>query len=237
MIVSNKIKFIALSKKHYDIVGKPTPAESMIPSWWKDMSPYTHGNKLIVESGQNNSSPKRCIPVRDAIVSGYTINLWTDVQVRSLSDSIYKPGLFWKSGIPVFEENTDASKMIQTPSGYCPTTFKFVNYWIITTPKGYSISAQSPAGYDNPLKVVPGIVDTDKYPSRLPFPMWIKEGYEGTLEKGTPLVQVLPFKRESWKSEFDFLEDDEFDVIEETTIKSKLSGFYVKNCWTKKEYK
>lgn len=234
--MSNKIKFTAYSKMHYDIIPSPEPAASIMPLWWKDMPLYGSGDKLIINNGINNVSGKRCMPMRDAITSGYIIKLWSDVQVVSLSDSEYIPSLNWRSNIPIFEQNTDASKLIKTPNGYYPITFKFLNYWIINTPKGYSTSFYSPVGYENPFKVVPGIVETDKFKTKLPLPMWIKEGFEGVIEKDTPMVQFTPFKRDDWSSSTDYLEDGKHNVLEEKTIRSKLTGYYIKNIWSKKTY-
>ena len=41
-----------------------------------------------------------------------------------------------------------------------------------------------------------GVVDTDKYISEVNFPaVWLTDNADVTLTPGTPLVQVIPFKR------------------------------------------
>jgi hypothetical protein len=44
-----------------------------------------------------------------------------------------------------------------------------------------------------------GVVDTDAYPLVVLFPFMMKNTFEGVIEKGTPVVQIIPFKREDWK--------------------------------------
>ena len=50
---------------------------------------------------------------------------------------------------------------------------------------------------DRPRASAQGIVDTDEYPSLIHFPFFATapDGFY-TLEKGTPLVQVIPFRRD-----------------------------------------
>ena len=50
---------------------------------------------------------------------------------------------------------------------------------------------------------MPGIVDTDTFPTEINFPIVINGDKYPTLEtilkKGTPYVQIIPFKRDKWK--------------------------------------
>ena len=51
------------------------------------------------------------------------------------------------------------------------------------------------------FKVLDGVVDTDTYYNNINFPfIWTGGSGEFVIPKGTPLVQVIPFRRES--SEF-----------------------------------
>lgn len=61
-----------------------------------------------------------------------------------------------------------------------------------------------PLGFnDLILHAVPAIVDTDINVQSFDLPMWIKQGYEGIIPKGTPLAQVIPFKRDNWSSSYE----------------------------------
>jgi hypothetical protein len=97
----------------------------------------------------------------------------------------------------------------------------------------------SPFGYgDLPFKAVPAIVDTDSSTLELVFPMWIKTGLDGIVEKGTPLIQISPFKRDDWDSTFDYYQNGEYyDIIEEKNFNSTMVGHYLKNHHSKKKFK
>ena len=241
--MSNKIIFTAVDEYANNVSMKPYPAYQSIPKWWKDMPPYNidkdnpTGKRLVIKDNANNGSPKKCTPMLDAITAGYIIPLWTDIQIRSISDTEYVPGIFWKARRDVFFPNTDASRMIEGPVGYYSATFKYINQWMIKTPRGYSVSMQQPAGYEqSPLKAIPSVLDTDKFNSHIPISFWIKDGFEGIVEKGTPLVQVVPFKREPWSAKYDSITAEEFHYNQERSIGITLLNGYVKNFWSKKSY-
>jgi hypothetical protein len=77
-------------------------------------------------------------------------------------------------------------------------------------------------------------MDTDIYGHSGSIPFSIKIGFEGIIPKGTPFLQMIPIKRESWKSVNSPIEEDEgVTAIPRTTIR----GFYRDNWWQKKDYK
>jgi hypothetical protein len=67
--------------------------------------------------------------------------------------------------------------------------------------------------------------------------MWIREGFEGIIEKGTPLVQITPFKRDNWESEFSYMNENEYKYLEDRNFNSYLKNHYVRKVWQKKKYK
>jgi hypothetical protein len=74
---------------------------------------------------------------------------------------------------------------------------KLHNYWTVRTSPGWScLFTPAINRHDGRLQVLSGIVDTDTYhaPVNFPFLVTAVDGVY-TLEKGTPLVQVLPFRR------------------------------------------
>tara|TARA_R100000329_G_scaffold119587_1_gene98576 strand:- start:1668 stop:2039 length:372 start_codon:yes stop_codon:yes gene_type:complete len=81
---------------------------------------------------------------------------------------------------------------------------KICNPWIIKTPPGYSCLFLPPmSNHDDRFSIIPGIVDTDTFTSEINFPIVINGDKYKTLKtiikQETPYVQVIPFKRESWK--------------------------------------
>ena len=82
--------------------------------------------------------------------------------------------------------------------------YKIVNPWKIKTPKGYSCLFVPPLNNsDDRFSIISGIVDTDTFPNEINFPIVINgDKYpilETTIKKGTPYVQIIPFKRDNWK--------------------------------------
>ena len=243
--MSNKIKFTAKDPHAWGITERPYPASQAVPPWWKDMTPYIKdhrspdGSKLVITNGTANASAKKCIPMLDALTSGYIIPLWCDVQVRSASDSVYTPVVEWKiAKRTVFELHNASSKEVQHPPGYTDIALKFINNWLVKTPPGYSIMCTEPFGYrDLAFKAIPSIIDSDTSSLCPLFPVWIKDGFEGVVEKGTPIVQITPFKRENWESEFDYLEYGDYQIIEDKGFETTIVNHYIKNHWRKKKYK
>jgi hypothetical protein len=85
--------------------------------------------------------------------------------------------------------------------------------------------------------IIPGVVDTDSYINVINFPFILRKRNEQfLLKKGDPIVQVIPFKRESWKSWSGFY----YEKLHGKTINLVNSLFfdkYKKLFWKKKSYK
>ena len=240
--MSKNINFRARSKTEFEIQLKPYPAVKQLPKWFTDAKPYesvgTHPNdgKLHFRNRDANATYKKCVPLLDSLSAGYIIPLWTDVMVEQ-EDNF--PQIYWKTMHDVFAIHGESSRNILAPAGYDNVVYKYINCWIPQTPKGYSCLVTSPFGYnDIPFHAVPAVVDTDKSTLELVFPMWVKTGFEGIVEKGTPLVQIIPFKRDDWDSTFDYYEDGEYKrVIEEKNFNSTMVGHYLKNHHSRKKFK
>jgi hypothetical protein len=239
--MTKKIEFVAINKFDYDVQLKPYPASKNIPAWFRDELPYEigyenpTGKKIIVQGGNSNASFKKCTPMLDAITSGYIVPLWADAQVRWVNDS---PVITWRTSTNLFSPHGQVSQRVEPPAGYSNHVFKYLNTCMPKTPKGYSVLITSPFGHRNlPFQAIPAIIDSDKSKLDIVPPMWLKEGFEGIIEKGTPMFQVTPFKREDWESDFSYMQDGEFARIQEKNFNSTIVNHYVKNIWSKKGYK
>ena len=92
--------------------------------------------------------------------------------------------------------------MASRPYGKVP--LKFINPWIVQTPPGYSCLFTSPLNHmETRLKILDGVVDTDEYYNNVNTPfVWTGGDGEFNIPKGTPLIQIIPFKRETYSVEY-----------------------------------
>jgi hypothetical protein len=237
--MSQEIEFIAINKYFYEVCPKPFPASQSLPKWWKDASPYMksvdnpNGNKLIVKNRESNASFKKCTPMLDLLTSGYIVPLWSDVLVKIENGF---PVINWRVSEDVFTIHN--GQEVEVPYGYHDTNFKYSNPWIPKLPKGYSALITPCFGYpNNPFRAISAIIDYDKTTHPLEPPVYLKKDFEGIVEKGTPMFQIIPFKRNNWTSKFSFYEDGQLKINVDLDIKSTIVNNYVKNFWEKKSYK
>lgn len=201
-----KIKFIAGTDHVFSVREKPLPATKFIPEWWKNIPPYS-GNKFNLDP-QPTVTAKKCFPLLDGITAGYIVTMWADLFVTQ--DQGF-PLVKWGTAEPVLEAwDFKQSSTYEIPEGFSKTVFKYLHGWIIETPKDYSCLITHPIGYPNlPFRTLTGIIDTDSLTTYANSPFVIKEGFEGIIEKGTPMFQIIPFKRDSWASEYGIRETNE----------------------------
>lgn len=245
--MNNKIiKFTAIDRHGWEVAPRPFPAVEALPEWFTSMKPFDphpddpNGTRIILENRLASVSPKKCMPMMDIMTNGYIIPLWSDVQVRPKEIPMLnrtEPYITWKTNKEVFQAHGETARMVEPPVGYYDPVFKYMNKWYIKTPPGYSILITQPFGYrQSPFQAVPAIVDSDKSTLELVFPVWVKKGFDGIVEKGHPMVQVIPFKRTDWKAEFDYFEDGEYDRIYDANFGSTIVNHYIKKAWSKKKY-
>jgi hypothetical protein len=227
-----EIIFYPKSKYIENIIDAPKPITA--PDWFKKLSVYQSGNKLEVENGDANYSAKACMPFLDSLTSGYTFDLWCDVLVKNT------PG-----GKRVTWSHTDYELIPLTDRvdpgmpampGFDPMTFTWRSHWGIKTPKGYSCLLTHPLNRtDLPFITSTGIVDSDEWGIWGNQPFGLRKDFEGVIPAGTPIIQIIPFKRDSWKSKIDtsLTEPAQKELLKS---RSKFRGYYKNKYWNKKSY-
>jgi hypothetical protein len=226
-----KITFIC--SVDFPDIEKPQPASLFIPDWYKEMESYMSGVKKPDGNGGTSGTIKKCMPVFDAITAGYILTTPADIYV-SLKD-----------GLQFFEwANFDLIRFhpVEQASNHPIKTIgaypKFMNPWGVKTEKGYSILLVEPMHHNLPFHVMPGVIDTDQYAAPVNVIFSMKDlNFEGLIPKGTPFAQIIPFKRESYKMEFDnFNNSIEFrNTI--TLLRTKFHDAYKTMFRVPKEYK
>jgi hypothetical protein len=214
-------------------IEQPQPASKFIPDWYKNMESYMGGKKKPIGDGKTSTTIKRCMPVFDAITAGYIITSPADVYVSIKEKQQY---FEWSTlGLITFHPIEQAPEHpARKPHAYP----KWNNPWAIKTPKGYSTLFTQPMHRESVFTILPGIVDTDTYSAPVNFPMVINDpNFEGLIPQGTPIAQVIPFKREDWQMDI----GSEKELKEQLSITQKLQtkffDRYKQMFWSRKEYK
>ena len=214
---------------------KPTPASISIPSWYKELESYINGKKKPSGDATTSATIKRCMPVFDAITGGYILYTPTDVFVSQKDE---QPWFEWASyGFiqwhPVEQAPNHPNR--RSLEGHYP---KFINPWGIKTPKGYSDLFTQPFHREAPFTLLDGIVDTDDYDAPVNFPFVLNDlKFEGMIPAGTPMAQVIPFKRESWEMKIGGAKEYQAQDRTAAYVRTKFFDSYKDKFRKKKEYK
>jgi hypothetical protein len=233
-----KITFISTSAD--PSIPEPIPAVKKIPEWYKSIPRYIGKEKKPTTNNGVDGTIKTCMPVLDSITAGYLILSSADVYISKTEEGTYyqwaNHGLITFHGpqqITGYPKSDTKLKGEKAP--------KFTNPWIIQTPKNYSCLFVSPFHHDLPFTTLAGIVDTDTYFNPINFPFIPDPDFEGLIPKGTPIAQVIPFKRESWEMSVESLQESsklqKLLLKVHGTILSEYYDRYKKHFWAKKEYK
>lgn len=226
-----KIRF-ASSNKYFKF---PVIGKSAFPDWYRRMPVIKPGSSMpLDDEGRSTSTFKRCIPVFDSMSSGYFAVLDQDIQVTQKNGAAY---LQWP-GNPEPVSLRDGTHFVKeaVPAGYSEKAWVWINRLVTSLPKGYSMIICHPSNrYDLPFITLSAVVDADSVMHEGKVPFYLKEGFEGVIKCGTPIFQIIPFKRESWKS----IKDEsilEAAAKNSNDVRSYLFGWYKKFVWKSKMF-
>ncbi len=173
------------------VIAEPVPAKEAMPDWFKRLPAV---DKAHVSPTDSALTVKRCMPFIDALTAGWILPLAATVRME-IKDGGETVNTGWEFD-RVMVSNHNPYQVAGHPRQPRPPC-KFHNYWTIRTPPGVSCLFMPPLNRENPVvEVLAGIVDTDTYTALINFPFFATAA-DGiyTLAKGTPLVQVIPFRR------------------------------------------
>lgn len=218
------IKFHANDEYTMLVKEKPVPASSVIPKWFKDMPIYSNSAHKLDLNPYATVTAKQCAPLLDSMCSGYIVKLWTDLLVSRPDNTLT---VRWLVDDKVIEPwDSTQSSTYEAPQGFDSTVFKFYHGWTIETPPGYSCLITHPFAFQSlPIKTLTGVIDSDILKINANAPFVIRNDFEGVIKKGTPMFQIIPFKRDEWSSEFDIADQKEkYFNIEK--FKTKIMSSY-----------
>jgi hypothetical protein len=225
------IEFICAEEKGKNVIPEPYPARKLIPDWYKKLTNYTENDE-----GMEIPTLKRCPPFLDAMSTGWIIPLAADVTFKVVDNG---RGVSWKSDFfhgNIIEHHN--IKQLSTHPNYPTIPLKFINHWLIRTPPGWSCLFTMPLNRpDDTIELMSGIVETDKHQEYINFPGFLK-AREGTftMNRGHPLMQVIPFKRNFDKTAVvrTMNKNDMDKLRHEQSMRSSWASLYRDKFWEKK---
>lgn len=208
--MANTITFSTPIPLNTKALDKPIPIKLNIPEWYKKLN-HEHTKQTV----------KGCMPFLDTLTTGYLLKVPQDIKLGMAAlDLEGNPIVSYKysfknnkfdinmnvDGHPEFHgpDQLKGSEFVSKNNGRAFA--KILNPWHIQTPKGYSCLFTPPLNnHTLPWSIIPGIVDTDTYEEYVNFPLIIdaerikNRNKDILIEKGTPYVQIIPYKKESWQ--------------------------------------
>jgi hypothetical protein len=235
------IEFHPWSEDSELLVNKPTPTKQNVPDWYRKQPSYVNKDEFL-KKGVSGSTIKKCMPIFDAMTAGYTIYCPVDIYVDATDPSKLEYNIpIAIAGLKKEIFTTHSPEQVThypMSSNVHKDVLRINPMWSVKTSPGYSSLFTVPMHQPVvPFTLVPGIIDTDSYMSEGFLSFKIDNTFKGIIEKGTPIAQVIPFKRESWTSEIiDYADSKENQKQQRMLIRSKFFNYYKNNFWHKKEW-
>ena len=183
------------------------------------------------------------MPVLDAVSQGYIIPLWSDLHVKvSLEEGHLK---IWCKHATTYGEGDITNHSWNQVGDQCDLKkFKLgsvlMSLLILGSLKhlrAIQFNSKNPSSnWENDIQLIEGVVDTDGYHIPVNFPyVWTGNDMgEWIIPKGTPLVQVIPFKREKMNMEIEAWDRPEMDKVDQN-LASIFKDKYQKLIWHKRK--
>lgn len=228
------IEFIPSSKESELVVPYPKPAKNYIPDWFKDIKSDVSYLKFK-DNFVSNKTAKMCMPFMDSFLTGYIQESWTDIYINPLENGTVEYNYASLPKIMSHREKTT----VNVKEMFYDIEFTWIEQWIPKLPKGYSMLYIHPLNrsFDLPFYSLSAVVDSDKYYHSFNgnYPFYIKKHFSGLIPAGTPLYQMIPIKRDYWKSILKKFNSEKKYILENEILKNFISS-YKKNFWQKKDY-
>jgi len=237
----SKIEFIPKYRFLAGVFPKPESIQKHIPEWWKKQESYLN-NDNGVYNGNMLLTVKKCQAVFDAMAAGYYLFCPMDLNIDATGERVK---FEVANDVMEFQKFLLAHHLKEQISEY-PIPPYFHNdvlrihpMWLAKTEPGYSSLFIAPIHADHiPIRAIPGLIDTDEYPSDGYLSFFVEKGFKGVIKQGTPLLQVIPFKRDDWESEINKDKDSDLaNRASQLSVRSVFQNGYRLKKWSKKTFK
>lgn len=209
----------------------PKPAHHFLPDWWKKtplFDPDLSSN--IANIANQTRTIRKCPALHEYLSNGIIIPMWCDVYLRADKDNNWS----WKTPTSRYTWETHANTQFLNHSpnwvaNSINNVFKANCPWFIKTSPGYAVY-QMPLFYhfNKNYTVMPGIIQTDIHHEINQQVLFHSKETEIIIERGTPFVAYLPYKREEFSLEIKVggeQEQKEF-AVSVANYNTKFSGGY-----------
>lgn len=235
----NIIKFILANEDLSEACPAPVPASSKIPEWWKKQISYFKNDKSII-NGLQMLTVKKCPAVFDSISIGYYILSPVDINIDATGDIVkieIPAGIAHIARELISRHSNEQIENYPIDDSFHKNVIRIHPQWMVKTKSGFSCLFINPMNYsNNSITAIPGVIDTDSYISDGFLSFFVKKGFKGIISQGTPLVQVIPFKRENW---IHSLITDGQNILKKQrlVIRSTYQNGYKNKFWSRKSFK
>lgn len=199
---------------------EPIPATKEIPKWYKKISPLRKFYYPDDENEKADLTIKKCIPILDAFTTGYYLMTKYESTWKIDEDGTHEctcpAKLVDGDNKPITMHPWEQIRDIELGGIYNEYAYKFTSPYVIKTPPGYSCIFTHPFNQISPFLTLTGVVDTDLHPLAVQFPFLMLKNWEGTIKKNTPIVQIIPFKRDDWN--YSVVEPNRLHVQENSRV-------------------
>lgn len=228
--MTKKIKFFGNNSN----TVLPSPSSKNLPTWFKN------GKRIISdENGNDIITWKACPALYDIMATGYVLKTPCDIEVTKHNNkTMIVPKDSGHFGFVIYRGTLSG---YSTPKSAIDDSYAWQPDWRIVLPTGYSALFLHPVNRsDLPFTTISGTIDSDVFSEYGSFPFFIDKDFSGIIPKGTPYVQVIPFKRDSWESEIKHV-DNQIESKKKDNIIKKLripgGGVYFREFWNRKSYR
>lgn len=229
---NNIIEFYTLD--HYKgLIPEPYPSQKKFPSWFSNTEIVTRTSKCPFRFLHNDIKKidkkvnvTGCPGIIDFLSTGYIIPSWNNFAFRNDNGRLY---VNWEHN---FNENYELHVNEQQMSGFSEEESaaydgfsKIDSPWWIKTSPGVSIMYTHPLWHrEKRFTTVSGIMHTDQTAMPLKWFFEWNTAVNSTMESdmipleqivtvGTPLFLIIPFVREKFNSEINYLQEKDMGIL------------------------
>lgn len=228
-----EIKWRPISEEVQLIVPKPIPVAQDIPDWYKNVPKFQDRKNARSDPFELKPTLKACAPFLDPFMTGYVQRTWCDIYIEADGED-YK----WRyAGGPEIMGVREGQKYLPQMQGMNSQEFVWKQVWIPELPRGYSMLYTHPFNrYELPYLSLTGIIDNDHYfmENVANHPFLVRDGFSGYLPQGSPMFQMIPVKRDAWRSQF--LDFDYRLTRHFKQVRNSFFDGYKKLYWQRKSY-